>query len=128
MARILIVEDEENIRKMLSQVLENLDHEINTASDGNKAVAFLNENEIDLVITDIVMPNREGLETIQEIRANWPDVKIIAMSGGGRVGNMNYLDMAKKMGAAAVLKKPFSMSQLRSTISEILDRSMWRDE
>ena len=128
MARILIVEDEESIRTMLSQSLKQLDHEISTAPDGDQALEFLRENEIDLVVTDIVMPNREGLETIQDIRQNWPKIKIIAMSGGGRVGNMNYLELAQNFGATAALKKPFTMAQLKGAISDALDQSMWRDE
>lgn len=128
MANVLIVEDEEFIRNMLSQVLRGLGHVIHKASDGDDALKILSETPIDLVITDIIMPNREGLETIQDIRTTWPDIKIIAMSGGGRVGNMNYLDMAKKIGASAVLKKPFSMKQLQGAISEIFDQSMRVDE
>jgi DNA-binding NtrC family response regulator len=127
MARILVVDDEDSIRMLLSQSLEKQQHEIFDAADGDRALEILSEQEIDVVITDIVMPNREGLETIQDIRANWPDVKIIAISGGGRVGKTNYLELAEKIGATVVLKKPFSLDQLQGAVSTILDAPLWRD-
>lgn len=128
MARILVVDDEDSIRMLLSQILEIQNHEIYDACDGDRALEILSEKDIDVVITDIVMPNREGLETMQYIRTNWPDVKIIAMSGGGRVGKAGYLELAEKIGASAILKKPFSSDQLKSAVSEILDAPLWRNE
>ena len=121
MARILIVDDEENVRFTLVKALKSLNHEIYQAADGNAALAILAEQEIDLIVTDIFMPNREGLETIIEIRMNWPEVKLVAMSGGGRIRNTEFLDIAKKFGADLVLKKPFSMMEFRNEIGRLLN-------
>lgn len=126
MAQILIVDDEANVRLGLVQALKEQRHKVLDAPDGNKALSALAKQPIDLVIIDIIMPNREGLETIQEIRTNWPDIKIIAISGGGRMRNTEFLKVAEKLGADSVLKKPFSMAELRSAVGDVLDRELWR--
>ena len=126
MAKILIVDDEANVRLALVQTLRNQRHEVIDAADGNQALTILAERQIDLVVIDIVMPNREGLETIQEIRMNWPDVKIIAISGGGRMRNSQFLEIAGKLGAHLMLKKPFSMAELKNGVSDVLDQELWR--
>jgi CheY-like chemotaxis protein len=128
MARILIVDDEDDVRFTLVKALKSLNHEIYQATDGNAALALLAEQSIDLIVTDIFMPNREGLETILEIRMNWPDVKLVAISGGGRIRNTEFLEIAEKFGADLVLKKPFSMAEFRSGIGKLLDRSLWQSE
>lgn len=128
MARILIVDDEENVRFTLVKALKSLGHEIYQAPDGNAALAIMTEQEIDLIVTDIFMPNREGLETIIEIRMNWPQVKLVAMSGGGRIRNTEFLEIAEKFGADLVLKKPFSMMEFRSEIGKLLDQSLRQSE
>jgi DNA-binding response OmpR family regulator len=128
MARILIVDDEENVRFTLVKALKSDNHEIHQAADGDAALKILKEQKIDLVVTDIFMPNREGLETILEIRMNWPDIKIVAMSGGGRIRNTEFLEIAKKFGADLILKKPFSMSEFKYEVEKILDRSLWQSE
>ena len=126
MAQILIVDDEPNVRLGLVQALQAQHHKVFDAPDGDKALRALAREPIDLVIIDIIMPHREGLETIQEIRMNWPDVKIIAISGGGRMRNTEFLTVAEKLGADAVLKKPFSMAELGSAVGDVLDRELWR--
>lgn len=128
MARILIIDDEESVRFTLTKALKAAHHEIHQASDGNKALEILTEQEIDLVVTDILMPNREGLETIGAIRMNWPTVKIIAISGGGRIRSLEFLKVAERFGANETLRKPFSMSELRHTVSTVLDRAIWQTE
>jgi DNA-binding response OmpR family regulator len=128
MARILIVDDEESIRYTLTKTLKSQGHEIYQASDGDTALKVLSEQEIELVVTDILMPNREGLETIREIRMNWPEIKIVAMSGGGRIRNTEFLKVAQKFGADVILKKPFSMSEFKFEVSKILDQSLWQAE
>jgi DNA-binding NtrC family response regulator len=128
MARILIVDDEEDVRFTLADTLKSRRHEVYEAADGDRALKILSEQDIDLVVTDILMPNREGLETIQEIRMNWPDVKIIAMSGGGRIRNTEFLKVAKKLGADFIIKKPFSMSEFRNQVDRMLDASLWQGE
>lgn len=128
MACILIIDDEENVRFTLAKALKSQHHEIFQACDGDAGLKILDKQEIDLVITDILMPNREGLETIQTIRMNWPHVKVIAMSGGGRIRNTEFLKVAEKFGASVILKKPFSMEALRDEVSKLLDGSLWQSE
>ena len=121
MARILIIDDEELVRMTLSQTLEPDGHAVFTASDGEKGIAEFREIQADVVITDILMPNKEGIETIMELRRIDPDVKIIAISGGGRMQNSSFLDMAQQLGANAVLKKPFETQVLRDTVFACLE-------
>ena len=121
MARILIIDDQEVIRMTLSETLEHDGHTITEASDGVKGIAAFHENRAEIVITDILMPNKEGIETIIELRNIDPNVKIIAMSGGGRTQNASLLDVAQKVGANAVLKKPFRTQALRDIVNACLE-------
>lgn len=116
MARILLVDGEELVRMTVRQMLENNGHEVTEAADGNKALAALRRAPVDLVITDILMPNKEGLETIAELRQLYPAVKIIAMSGGGRMGNTKFLLLAERLGAEVILTKPFKSKELIDAI------------
>src|SRR5258706_15101020 len=99
MASILLVDDDEQLRTMLSEVLKRAGHEVQTACDGNEAIRMYGRNPTDLVITDLIMPDKEGLEMIREIRRGFPTVRIIAMSGGGRNGPADYLALAERFGA-----------------------------
>jgi DNA-binding NtrC family response regulator len=128
MARILIIDDEESVRITLSKTLKAARHDIHEASDGDVALKILTEQKIDLVITDIVMPNREGVETMRAIRANWPRIKVIAMSGGERIRTPEFLKEAGELGVSELLKKPFSMSELQHTVSTVLDHGLSRGE
>jgi CheY-like chemotaxis protein len=116
MSLILLVDDDDQFRDMVQAMLERLDHKVVIARNGNEAVQRYREQPPDLVITDLIMPDKEGLETIRELRRGAADVKIIAMSGGGRSTPTNYLKMAATMGAAAILAKPFTSQQLRDAI------------
>jgi CheY-like chemotaxis protein len=118
--RILLADDDATFRSMLEETLTRLGHHVVVATNGNEALALYREDAIDLVITDLIMPEREGLDTIRELRRVAPDVKIIAMSGGGRTGPTTYLQIAKQFGAAAVLFKPFSHQQLKAAIADAL--------
>ncbi len=95
-------------------------HEVVNASNGKEGIKLFRENGADLIITDIVMPEKEGLETIMELRKGYPDVKIIAISGGGRVDPESYLTMAEKMGASRTLTKPFEREELLEAVRELL--------
>src|SRR5687767_14027836 len=100
MASILLVEDDEQLRPMLKLVLERGGHQVQEAGNGKEALKIYLRHPTDLVVTDLVMPDKEGLETILELRRIYPDVKIIAMSGGGRTGGgQGYLELARKFGA-----------------------------
>ncbi len=120
MARILIIEDEDQARRMLHQALVRAGYEVVEARDGNEGMEHFRARPTDLIITDILMPEKEGLETIMDLRQEFPGVKIIAMSGGGRTGNMNFLDVAKRLGAQRAMQKPFELRELLATIDELL--------
>lgn len=120
MARVLIIDDEEFVRITVSQMLERDGHTVLEAADGEMGLEVLRETRVDLVITDILMPNKEGIETILDLREIYPDIKIIAISGGGRIKATTYLDMAKRLGADAVLKKPFEMKELLDAVTACL--------
>jgi CheY-like chemotaxis protein len=121
--RILLVDDDPSFRPMLAETLSRLGHDVVTATNGDEALALFREDAIDLVITDLIMPEREGLDVIRTLRRRAPNLKIIAMSGGGRNSPVTYLEIAKRLGAATVLAKPFSTEQLKSAIAEAMPLS-----
>lgn len=120
MARILVIDDEEPVREMLRQMLERAGHEVLQACDGDEGVAVHKRSQVDLVITDILMPRKGGLVTISELRRDRPDMKIIAMSGGGRTGKLNFLSTAKTFPGVKTLRKPFRQSEVLDAVREIL--------
>ncbi len=122
MARILIIDDDVQILDMLRQTLEHEGYEVVDAADGKKGIRLYRENPADLIITDIVMPEKEGIETIIELKQDFPDVKIIAISGGGQIRPEGYLSMAKKLGAQYTFSKPFERKELLSAIRELIGR------
>jgi len=123
MARILLVDDDAPFRKMLRITLGQFGHEVTEAQDGREAMRRLSDVSPDLIITDLVMPEKEGLELITELRAKHPQLKIIAMSGGGRVNAVDYLKIAKRLGVDGVLAKPFSSDELQLLLRTVLGRS-----
>lgn len=120
MARILVIDDEELVRYTLRAILESADHEVVEATNGNEGMASCKAHPAELVITDIIMPEKEGMETIIELRHAYPDVKIVAISGGGRIGSTDYLKMARKLGADEVMPKPFQMDEVLSMVRRVL--------
>ncbi len=120
MARILIVDDTPDLLQVLVMILRDAGHIITAARDGQEALGLLKRIEFDLMITDIVMPNKEGLETIMEARRAVPHLKIIAMSGGGWFPSQQYLAIAEKLGASAILSKPFSGDDVLAAVSRVL--------
>ncbi len=120
MGRILIIDDEDQVRAVLRQMLERKGHEVFEAADGVEGLKINREHPADLIITDIIMPEKEGIETIKELRREFPAVKIIAMSGGGRIGPESYLKMAKGFGAARTFTKPIDQNELVDVVAEIL--------
>jgi len=117
MAKILIVEDDDEVRDVLKTLLQEEGHELFEASDGNQAIEQFRRIPADLVILDIVLPDKEGLETIIDLRRTHPNVKIMAMSGGGRTSPQDYLDMAKRLGAVEVIAKPFSIDDFLRSVN-----------
>ncbi|QHI70592.1 response regulator [Tichowtungia aerotolerans] len=121
MARILVVDDETGIITILKEMLLKLGYEVLTASGGNEALEKLSIGGVDLVVTDIVMPDIDGLELISNIQSMYPEIKIIAISGGGaQEGPETYLRDAKELGAARCLTKPFMLKELASMVQELL--------
>jgi DNA-binding response OmpR family regulator len=119
-ANILLVDDEEQLRSMLRLVLEEAGHVVQEASDGQKALESFKNQQPDVVVTDLVMPNKEGIETIMELRRIRRDVKIIAMSGGGRNNANDYLSLAKRFGACITLTKPFANKEMLDAVTAAL--------
>jgi DNA-binding NtrC family response regulator len=120
MAHVLVIDDDPLIRQMARRILEGSGHLVIEAENGAIGLEQLEENSVALVLTDIVMPNKEGIETIQDIRRSHPDVKVIAMSGSG--AHQLYLDTATKLGAHATLNKPFRPDDLREIVGRVLGR------
>ena len=120
MANILLIDDDEAVRTMLCRTLVHFGHDVVEARDGREGLRLFEEKIPDLVITDIVMPETEGIGVLMELRKRKPPVKVIAISGGGRQSAADYLHIAKLMGASVVLAKPFSASQLVNAIDGLL--------
>jgi CheY-like chemotaxis protein len=120
MAHILLIDDDTALRTMLRLTLIHFGHTVTEAGNGREGLARFAEARVDLVITDIVMPDVEGLEVLMALRLKQPPVKIIAISGGGRGSSTDYLRVATQKGAAKVLAKPFSNETLIRTINEVM--------
>jgi YesN/AraC family two-component response regulator len=118
--KILLIDDDALVRRTIDRILHHMGHTVVMAENGGDGITLLQTENPELVITDIIMPDKEGIETIQEIRRLHPDMKIIAISGGARLGNMDYLSMALKLGASEALAKPFDPSELIEAISRCL--------
>jgi len=118
---ILIVEDEKDVREMLRISLARKRYTILEAENGKDAITHFKPAVTDLVITDLIMPEEDGLKVIMKFREIKPSVKIIAISGGGKAGPGSYLNMAKALGADAIYSKPFSLSDLMVKIDELLN-------
>ncbi|MFO7755779.1 MAG: response regulator [Bacteroidales bacterium] len=119
MAGILLVEDNEDLRTMLKQSLEKRNHKIIEASNGREAVNKFKSVMTDLVITDILMPEQDGIGLIMELKKVKPELFIIAISGGGKIGPSNYLDIARTLGADAVFPKPFNINHLIDEVENL---------
>ena len=117
---ILLIDDEEGFRNVLMQVLVNAGYDVIAASNGEEGIRYFHEKPADMIITDIIMPEKEGIETIIELKKAFPHVKLIAMSGGGWYGTDIDFDMARKLGAHT-LNKPFALQELLDIVRETLD-------
>jgi CheY-like chemotaxis protein len=120
MGRVLVIDDEPQIRSMLRMMLERAGHEVEEAPDGIEGIRIYRNNPADLIISDLIMPNKDGIGMIIELKKEFPDVKIIAMSGGGLNKPEGYLEGAKKLGAQRTLTKPIDRDELLRTVSDTL--------
>ena len=117
---VLIIEDEQEVRAMIAMILTAAGHDVSQAANGLEAAALLEkEAPYDLVITDILMPEKEGIETIKELKSQWPQTRILAISGGGIGMSGDYLDLALAMGADEALGKPFGRKELLMAVERL---------
>jgi len=119
MLRILVVDDDDLFRPMLRATLAKLGHQVRDADDGDRAMAMFEEEPADILITDIILPGKEGLEIISMFKSRFPKLKVIAISGTRGVVETNYLKLATEEGADAVLAKPFSKEQLVAVLARV---------
>ena len=117
---ILLIDDEKPFRDVLRQVLSKAGYDVVEAANGAEGIKRFYENPTDMIITDIIMPEKEGIETIIELKKAHPEVKLIAMSGGGWYGTDIDFDMAKKLGART-FNKPFALQELLDAVAELLN-------
>jgi CheY-like chemotaxis protein len=121
MKKVLIIDDNDAVRSTMARILGLAGYETVTAGDGNEGLARMRAEHPDLIITDIIMPEKEGIETIRLILAERPGAKIMAVSGGGRHGTMDFLSAARKLGATEVLQKPFEPDDLVNRVARCLE-------
>jgi len=120
MAQILVIDDDKMLQRLLKEILHFLGHEVRQAFDGKEGVRLCRAAPPDLVLTDIMMPDQDGLQTIRELRRFCPEVKIIAMSGGSLVlPNMDALSFASRFGTQQVLHKPFARHELQAALAAV---------
>ena len=120
MTAILVVDDQKELRTVVRRVLTEANYEVAEAEDGEAALAAFRASPPALVITDIIMPGKEGIEVIATMKRERPEVKVLAISGGGRTHVMDFLAIARKAGADAALEKPFRKSDLLARVVELL--------
>jgi len=120
MKRILVIDDEELARFTIREILEGANFEVDEAENGLIGIEKQQASPFDLIITDIIMPEKEGVETIIDLKNGFPDLKIIAISGRGRTRNLDFLKLSERFGAAKVLAKPFTEGQLLDAVNEVL--------
>ena len=120
MAKVLLVDDDEEVRYALGKYLRRAGHEVVEAENGKRALALLAEAAFDVVITDIVMPDTDGIEVIMHITTANRTLPVIAISGGGRIGRAEYLDLARHLGAKAVVPKPVDPDAVLALIDQVL--------
>jgi len=117
---ILVIDDDPMVRQVLARVLKGPGYGVQCAGEGRQGLEAFRKRRPDLVISDIVMPEMEGIQTIMELRILSRDCPIIAISGGGRFGKADFLDVAKQLGATATLSKPFEPDELLRTVASCL--------
>ena len=122
MTTILLIDDDPLVAFTVERMLQGAGHTIVRATDGEKGIKILKDGKVDLVITDIIMPVKEGIETIREIREHDTKIPVIAVSGGGHGSGGNYLRMAQALGATEVLAKPFEQDELLAAVNRCLKK------
>jgi DNA-binding response OmpR family regulator len=121
LGRVLVIDDDDAMRSTVRRILERDGHQVSEAANGEKGLQVFRAEGADVVVTDLIMPDKEGIETILDLRAEAPGVRILAMSGGDGL-DKGRLEDAQSLGADASLSKPFTVDQLRQAVRELLDR------
>ena len=125
MSKILIVDDEISVRKMIRKILGKSDNELLDAENGVQALSICRNNTIDLLITDIVMPEKHGIDLIMQLLKEQPELPIIAISGGGGIsGRFDYLDIVELLNVKSILRKPFTSTELRESVTSAMAESV----
>ncbi len=119
MAKVLLVEDDELVRYALSELLEEAGHRVLARENGVKIIEFIECNPVDIVITDIVMPEVDGIEVLTMMRQTFPELPVVALSGGGRISGADYLQMADVIGAKRTIAKPVKPEVLLDTVAAL---------
>lgn len=120
MVKVLIVDDEPLVCEALSEVFQLAGHEVLLASNGVEAIKIVNTVSVDVAIIDIVMPEKDGLQTIEELKEIQPELKIIAISGGSRISNVDFLDIAEQLGSARAFYKPLDNHAIIKAVDDLL--------
>jgi DNA-binding NtrC family response regulator len=121
--QILVIDDEQSIRSLLRQVFERQGYQVLVAANGNIGIQQVKENPVDLVIVDLIMPEKDGIETIQELKSLDPDIKIIAISGGGVIKPELYLKLARKFGAVYSFQKPINTDEITAFVKSLFTQT-----
>ena len=118
--RVLVIDDTAEVREMINKMLSVEGYDVLEAANGKEGMQIISsEPEIELVITDLIMPEKEGIETIREIKQDYSHIKILAISGGGKIDGQNYLAIAQGMGADLTLRKPFVRKDLMDVVKKL---------
>jgi len=120
MSCILVIDDEASVRRMLRQMLERAGYQVIEAPNGEAGLKLYHEHLVDLIITDILMPDKDGIETILALRKSAPEAKVLAISGGGRMNKIDLLSISQSFGAIRTLAKPFEREELVTMVQEVL--------
>jgi len=118
---VLVIDDDQTMRRFIRAVLEREGHEVIEAANGKEGLALFRSRPVNCLIVDIFMPDKDGLETIMELRNESAECRILAMSGGGSLGDMSFLDYSRAFGAQSLLRKPFTPDELTSAVRGLLD-------
>ena len=123
MKRILIIDDEQIVLEVLRKILELEGYEVVTAANGDEGIELFSQKPFDLVVTDMVMPEKDGLQTILDLRKEDPDLAVIAMSGGGTISKERYLAVAGYLDGIITITKPFSLESITEAVAKLLSET-----
>lgn len=119
---LMVVDDDDQLRNLLKEIFSRMNYQVITACDGSDALKKMMQVKVDLVILDIIMPEKEGIETLSDIRVIYPETKIMAVSGGSQLLSAPILlNIAQKMGADEVIKKPFDLNEIIDAVDKLLN-------